>query len=122
MMDIHHVIGAYCQALDDGRTDDLLALFCADATVRLPGLDVLSGQDALRTGYAGMKPRRPQRHVASNTVVTLVDDDTATATSDVLVLGKGDAGWTVFLVGRYQDELRRTGSAWRFASRRLDLV
>jgi uncharacterized protein (TIGR02246 family) len=120
--DIRDVIAAYAQALDDGRTDDVVATFCPDATVSLPGTDVLHGHEAIRAAYAAMKPRRPQRHVVANTVVSEVDEDTAKATSDVLVLGRGEAGWVVHLVGRYTDELRRTGDAWLFASRTLVFV
>src|SRR6516162_7613874 len=88
--DIRDVIAAYAQALDDGRTDDVVATFCPDATVSLPGIDVLRGHEAIHAAYATMKPRRPQRHVVANTVVSDVDDDTARATSDVLVLGRGE--------------------------------
>jgi uncharacterized protein (TIGR02246 family) len=120
--DIRDVIAAYTQALDDGRTDDVVATFCPDATVSLPGRDVIRGHEAIRTAYAAMKPRRPQRHVVVNTVVSEVDDHTAKAASDVLVLGRGEAGWVVHLVGRYRDDLRRTGGAWRFATRTLEFV
>jgi uncharacterized protein (TIGR02246 family) len=120
--DIRDVIAAYTQALDDGRADDVVATFCPDATVSLPGMDIIRGHEAIRAAYAAMKPRRPQRHVVVNTLVSEVDDDTAKATSDVLVLGKGDAGWVVRLVGRYSDDLRRVDTAWRFASRTLEFV
>lgn len=121
MSDIRDLMGAYAQALDDGRTDDVVATFTPDATVALPGRDVLRGHDAIRQAYAGMVPRRPQRHVVSNTVVTVVDDNNAHASSDLLVLGKGESGWTVQFVGRYTDELRRHEGAWRFAARTLEL-
>ena len=120
--DIRDVIAAYAQALDDGRTDDVVATFCPDATVSLPGTDVIRGHEAIRAAYAAMTPRRPQRHVVANTVVSEVDDHTARATSDVLVLGRGEAGWVVHLVGRYTDQLRRVEGGWRFAARTLQFV
>lgn len=120
VQDIRNLIAAYAHALDDGRTEDVVATFCPDATVVIPGYDVLAGQDAIRTAYEGMVPRRPQRHVVVNTLVT-VDVETASATSDLLVLGKGgESGWAVRLVGRYRDELRLTGEGWRFAARTLE--
>jgi len=120
--DIRDVIAAYAQALDDGRTDDVVATFCPDATVSLPGMDVIRGHEAIRVAYAAMTPRRPQRHVVANTVVSEVDDHAARATSDVLVLGRGEAGWAVRLVGRYTDDLRRLDTGWRFAARTLEFV
>jgi uncharacterized protein (TIGR02246 family) len=121
VQDICHLIAEYAHALDDGRTEDVVATFCPDATVVVPGQDALVGRDAIRTAYAGMVPRRPQRHVVVNTVVA-VSDETASATSDLLVLAKGESGWAVELVGRYRDELRRTDSGWRFAARTLEFA
>lgn len=120
--DIRGVIAAYAQALDDGRTDDVVATFCPDATVSIPGMDVLNGHEAIRAAYSAMEPRRPQRHVVVNTVVTAMDDHTAKATSDVVVLGRGESGWAVHLVGRYTDDLRLTGTAWRFVARTLEFT
>jgi uncharacterized protein (TIGR02246 family) len=119
---IRNVISAYAQAIDDGRTDDVVATFCPDATVNLPGLDVMRGHEAIRAAYAKMTPRRPQRHVVVNTIVTATGEESATATSDLLVLVKGESGWAVQLVGRYEDELRRDDGTWRFAARRLTFV
>jgi uncharacterized protein (TIGR02246 family) len=119
--DIRDTIAAYAQALDDGRTEDVVATFCPDATVRLPGMEPLHGHEAIRAAFARMRPRRPQRHVVVNTVVTVADDRTASATSDLLVLGAGP-DWAVHLVGRYRDELRRQDAGWRFAARLLDFA
>jgi uncharacterized protein (TIGR02246 family) len=121
VQDIRNLIAAYAHAIDDGRTEDVVATFCPDATVVIPGYDDLHGGDAIRTAYEGMVPRRPQRHVVANTLVT-VDGETASATSDLLVLGKGESGWAVRFVGRYRDELRHTEKGWRFAARTLEFV
>jgi uncharacterized protein (TIGR02246 family) len=121
IQDIRNLIAGYAHAIDDGRTDDVVATFCPDATVAIPGRDVLTGLEAIRTAYAGMVPRRPQRHVVVNTLVT-VDDDTASATSDLLVLGQGESGWAIRFVGRYRDEFRHTPQGWRFAARTLEFV
>jgi uncharacterized protein (TIGR02246 family) len=121
VQDIRNLIAAYAHALDDGRTDDVVATFCPDATVVIPGYGDLCGEDAIRAAYEGMVPRRPQRHVVANTLVT-VDDETASAVSDLLVLGKGESGWAIRLVGRYRDQLRQTEKGWRFAVRTLEFV
>ncbi|HEV3351548.1 MAG TPA: nuclear transport factor 2 family protein [Acidimicrobiales bacterium] len=114
---VRAAIAAYAQALDDGRTDDVIATFCRDGVVEIPGMGTHQGYDALRKAYEGWKPVRPQRHVVVNTLVTDWSDDEASATSDLIFLQQGDAGWTVPLVGRYEDTLRRDGETWRFLRR-----
>ena len=56
---IRATIAAYTQALDDGRTDDVVATFCPDGVCEIPGMGTHEGHDALRTAYAGWKPRGP---------------------------------------------------------------
>ena len=114
---VRAAIAAYTHALDDGRTDDIVATFCPDGSCDMPGLGTPEGTAALRAAYDTVKPRIPQRHVVSNTLVTEWDDHEATATSDVVFLLRRDDGWTVQLVGRYHDVLHREGGAWRFHRR-----
>jgi len=110
-------MAAYTHALDDGRTDDVVATFCPDGTCDMPGLGRHAGHEALRAAYAGVAPRRPQRHLVLNTLVTGWNEEEATATSDVVLLLKGEGGWAVAVVGRYDDVLHRDGGAWRFHRR-----
>ncbi len=119
---VRAAIVAYTQALDDGRTDDVVATFCADGGVEIPGLGTHHGHDALRTAYSGVVPRRPQRHLVLNTLVTDWNDREASAVSDVVFLLEDDAGWAVRLVGRYHDTLHHDGGAWRFHSRVAEFV
>ena len=114
---VRATIAAYTQALDDGRTDDVVATFCPDGLIDLPGMGTHEGHDALRTAYAGWAPRRPQRHLVLNTHVTDWSDDEATAISDVIFILLGKAGWAIQLVGRYHDTLHRDGGTWRFHRR-----
>jgi len=110
-------IASYTQALDDGRTEDVVATFCPDGSTDMPGLGRHAGHDALREAYGRITPRQPQRHLVLNTAVTAWDDHEAQATSDVVLLLYGDGKWTVALVGRYHDVLHHDGVAWRFHSR-----
>jgi hypothetical protein len=110
-------IAAYTHALDDGRTDDVVATFCPDGLTDMPGMGVHEGHHALRAAYTKWKPRRPQRHLVVNTHVTEWNDDEAKAISDVIFLLHGDAGWTVQLVGRYHDMLHNDAGIWRFHRR-----
>jgi hypothetical protein len=114
---VRAAIAAYTQALDDGRTDDVVATFCADGACDMPGLGVHEGHEALRAAYERVKPRRPQRHLVVNTLVTEWDDTEAHAVSDVVLLLQGESGWAVQLVGRYDDVLHADGDAWRFHRR-----
>jgi 3-phenylpropionate/cinnamic acid dioxygenase small subunit len=118
---VRAAIAAYAQALDDGRTEDLIAMFCTDGGIDMPGIEKAEGLDALRAAYTKLKPRRPQRHVVSNTVLTDWSDREATAVSDLVFLLKGDAGWSVQMVGRYHDTLHCEGNTWRFHHRVLAL-
>ena len=124
---VRRAIAAYTQALDDGRTDDVVATFCADATVEIPGMGTHAGVDAIREAYAAWTPRRPQRHLVLNTLVTEWTADEARATSDVVFLLKGKDGWAVQVVGRYDDILHRDGDhpegdRWRFHARRASFL
>ena len=114
---IRATIAAYTQALDDGRTDDVVATFCPDGGIDIPGLGTYEGTDALREAYAGWVPRRPQRHLVVNTLVTDWDEHQATATSDIVLLVEGKEGWAVQFVARYTDTLHHVDGTWRFHRR-----
>jgi SnoaL-like domain len=114
---VRAALAAYTQALDDGRTDDVVATFCPDGAVEIPGMGTHAGHVALRAAYAGWAPRRPQRHLVLNTLVTAWDEHEATAVSDVVFVLSGKAGWSIQLVGRYHDVLHNDGGAWRFHRR-----
>jgi hypothetical protein len=110
-------LAAYVHALDDGRVEDVVATFCPDGGIELPGMGSHEGTEALRAAYSQWVPRMPQRHLVLNTHVTAVGDDEATAVSDVVFLLKVEDRWKVQLVGRYDDVLHRDGERWRFHRR-----
>jgi hypothetical protein len=114
---VRAAIAAYTQALDDGRTDDVVATFCPDGSCEMPGLKRLEGQAALWEAYESWKPTRPQRHLVLNTLITEWGDNEARATSDFVFVLKGDPKWAIEIVGRYHDVLHRDGAVWRFHSR-----
>jgi len=119
---VRATLAAYTHALDDGRTDDVVATFCADGICDIPGLGTHEGHDALRAAYAQWTPRRPQRHLVLNTHVTQQTDREATAVSDVVFLLLKDTGWSVQLVGRYRDVLHNDDGTWRFHRREAAFV
>jgi hypothetical protein len=119
---VRATIAAYTHALDDGRTDDVVATFCGDGICDIPGLGTHEGHDALRAAYAKWAPRRPQRHLVLNTLVTGWNDREAAATSDVVFLLLSESGWSIQLVGRYHDLLRHEDDTWRFRRREATFV
>ena len=119
---VRAAIAAYTLALDDGRTDDVVATFCPDGACDIPGLGAHQGHDALREAYAGVTPRRPQRHLVLNTLITGWNDDEANAISDVVFILQGKSGWAIQLVGRYHDTLHHNDGTWRFHQRTAEFV
>jgi SnoaL-like domain len=119
---IRRTIAAYTQALDDGRTDAVIATFCRDGGCEIPGLGSFQGHEALRAAYTRVEPRRPQRHLVLNTLVLTCNDKEATTVSDVVFLLRRESGWVVQLVGRYTDVLHRAGSGWLFHHRAAEFV
>ncbi|CAO5191836.1 SnoaL-like domain-containing protein [Frankia sp. AiPs1] len=120
---IRDTIATYAQAVDDGRTEDIVATFLPDGWASFPGADIARGHDGIRATYAALPPGRAQRHLVGNTLITEFDGDAATATSDLVFLTRGKEGhWAVRIVGRYTDHLRRSGNAWLFASRELVFI
>ena len=119
---VRATIATYTHALDDGRTDDVVATFCPDGVCEMPGMGRYVGHDALREAFSGWKPRRPQRHLVVNTLVTDWSDTEANAVSDVIFLLQGDTGWAIQLVGRYEDTLHHDNGTWRFHHRAAAFV
>lgn len=115
---VRAALAAYTHALDDGRAEDVVATFCDDGVVEIPGMGTHEGSEALLAAYTQWRPRQPQRHLVLNTHVTRWDEHEAEAVSDVVFLLQVEGEWAVKLVGRYQDVLHRDGDgAWRFHRR-----
>jgi hypothetical protein len=114
---VRSAIAAYTHALDDGRVDDVVATFCPDGAVEIPGMGTHEGEDALREAYTRWRPRQPQRHLVLNTHVVRFDEHEAEAVSDVVFLLLADGEWAVKLVGRYHDVLHLVDGTWRFHRR-----
>ncbi len=114
---ISATLAAHVHALDDGRTDDIVATFTPDGVCDIEGMGRFEGAEALREADAGWKPRMAQRHLIVNTHVSDLDDDRARAMSDVVFMVLTDAGWVIQLVGRYDDELRHADGRWLLAER-----
>jgi SnoaL-like domain len=119
---IRAALAAYAQALDDGRSDDVVETFCPDGAIEIPGMGIHEGHAALRQAFTKWRPRRPQRHLVVNTHVIDWDETEARASSDVIFLLKGGDGWSIELVGRYHDLLHQADGTWRFHRRTATFV
>ncbi len=104
---------------DAGETDDIMALYTADAVLEVPGMGVYEGADAIRAAWDDWKPKGLQRHMPVNIVITGWDDKEARATTDVVFLAQREAGWSVQIVARYHDVFRPVDGKW-LISRRAD--
>ena len=116
---VYSAVAAHAQAQDAGDTDAIMALYTADAVLEVPGMGVFEGADAIRAAWDKWKPSGLQRHMPVNVVITDWDAGQARATTDVVFIAQGDAGWAIQIVARYYDELRPVDGKWRF-SRRAD--
>lgn len=115
---VRALLGTHTQAQDAGRVDEIVELYTPDGRLELPGVDPITGHDALREAFKGWAPAQPQLHLVTNTVLTTWTDEDATAVSDVVFFQRGEAGWSVQVVGRYEDSLRRYAGEWRLQRRK----
>ena len=116
---VYTTIAAHAQRQDAGDTDGIMALYTKDAVLEVPGMGAYQGADAIRAAFDDWKPKGLQRHMPVNVVITDWDDERARATTDVVFIAQGDAGWAVRIVARYLDEFRRDGERW-LLTRRAD--
>ncbi|AZG45946.1 nuclear transport factor 2 family protein [Gordonia insulae] len=121
---VHNTIAEYAHALDDGRADDVAALFCIDGISDISAVGRYEGREEIRAGYARLAPTSPQRHLVSNVVVTPLGTGEARASSDFLFLARGDAGWAAVVAGHYDDDLHldEADGRWRFHRRATSYV
>jgi ketosteroid isomerase-like protein len=119
---VRATIAAHAHAQDDGRTEDLVALYVPEGVVEVPGMGTFEGADALRDAFKGWEPQAPQRHMITNTVVSDWSEDSARALSDVVFVARGDAGWSVQVVGRYDDTFEHRDGAWLISRRSMQFM
>lgn len=116
---VYTTVAAHAQHQDAGNTDGIMALYTPDAVLEVPGLGVFEGADAIRAALDKWKPQGLQRHMPVNIVITDWDAGQARATTDVVYIAQGEAGWSVQIVARYHDEFRPVDGKW-LLSRRAD--
>ncbi len=118
--DIHEIgqlRARYCQALDDGRWEDLADTFTEDGA--FIGLSTARGRAEMLEFFPQLNssPVTSWWHFSSNETVEL-DGDSATGTTWLLQPCVVD-GESQIAAGRYEDTMVRTAHGWRFQERRV---
>jgi ketosteroid isomerase-like protein len=116
---VYTTVAAHAQHQDAGNTEQIMALYTDDAVLEVPGMGAYQGAEAIRAAFDDWKPKGLQRHMPVNVVITDWDDSQARATTDVVFIAQGDAGWSIQIVARYRDEFRPVDGKW-LLSRRAD--
>ena len=114
------LINLYATLNDSARWAEVAALYTEDGSMTRPSAPdaPIIGRAAILAAFES-RPPRTTRHITANIVVTVLDADTATATSAMLLFTAADAPP---LVGGFADRLRLVpGEGWRFAERRGSL-
>ena len=92
---VYTAVAAHAQRQDAGDTDGVMALYTPDAVLEVPGMGVFEGADAIRACWDKWKPKGLQRHMPVNVVITDWNDEEARATTDVVFIAQGEAGYYV---------------------------
>lgn len=117
--DVHEISqlrARYCQALDDARWDDLTDTFIPEG--RFNGLSLVEGHEQMLEFFPGLQQTVSSWwHFSSNETVE-IDGDRATGTTWLLQPCVID-GESHLAAGRYEDQMVRTQSGWKFHERKV---
>ena len=126
------LIARFAERTDARDSDALADMFVEDGVFRRPTApdQPIQGREAIRAGFAARPANKMTRHIVTNTVVTVVDDNEATAVSYLILymatvaegggLPKADAKQ---LIGAFHDTIVRDAFlTWKFKERRGSLA
>jgi hypothetical protein len=120
---IREAMAEYCFRLDDGRFDDMAALFTADGT-----WDTAFGKATGRAAIAGLArdlrlragASRPRAvHLVTNISIAL-DGERAEVRSNWTVVQNSPDGPKIGSGGAYADQMVKEGGSWLFRYRKID--
>ncbi len=121
----------FCHYVDHGQAQQIADLFSEDGVWTAPGAGTLTGRDELRAGLGERqaKTSRVARHVCSNLLLDVLDEDTAQGVVYVTIYRhdrpEGESDQDVapvdlpLMLGEYRDRYVRTPKGWRFARREV---
>jgi uncharacterized protein (TIGR02246 family) len=118
--EIHELLARYCFALDDGRFEDMAALFTEDGV-----WETAFGTGTGRAGIVAQArsiavERQPRRVHQTTNIVIDFNGDTATVRSNWMMFVNSDAGPAIGSGGAYEDRLVKADGRWWFKHRRID--
>ncbi len=118
--EIRELLARYCFALDEGRFDNMAALFAPDGEWET-AFGTGTGRDGIAAQARGIstEPRPPRVHLTTNIVID-IDGDQATARSNWLLFQNSDTGPSIGSGGGYYDRLVKADGRWFFKHRRID--
>ena len=120
---IREVLAEYCFRLDDGRFDEMAALFTEDGT-----WDTAFGRATGRQAIAELarnlrarvaEPRPRAVHLVTNIAIAL-ESERATVRSNWMVMQNSLEGPRIGSGGAYDDEMVKKGGRWQFRYRKID--
>jgi len=120
---IREVLAQYCFALDEGRFDDMAALFTEDGTWDT-AFGSATGRPAIVELVKAIRARAPASaprgiHMVANVVIAL-DGARARVRSNWTVVQNSADGPKVGSGGGYADEMIKQDGRWRFELRKID--
>ena len=120
---IRELMAEYCFRLDDGRYEDMAALFTGSGTWDT-AFGKATGRVAIAELAAAIRARagadRPRAaHLVTNIVITL-DGDRARVRSNWMVMQNSPEGPKIGSGGAYADEVVRQDGRWLFQYRKID--
>ncbi len=113
--DCAKLVARYANRNDAADWDAVAALYAPEGRMARPSApdDWICGREAILAAFAA-RPPRTTRHVCSNVDITVLDADTATGESAMLLF----TGESLPKIGSFLDRFVRTDEGWRFAERR----
>jgi ketosteroid isomerase-like protein len=120
--EITELIYEYCRTLDEMDLDALVALFTPDCVVDYGPQIRSEGATALRRDLARLWRWARTSHHSGAVQITFDGPDSAAVRSYVLAWHEAPDGSTATMMGQYHDQVRRTASGWRIATRRQVLT
>jgi len=120
---IRELMAEYCFRLDDGRYDDMAALFSEDGTWDT-AFGKATGRAAIAELARGIRARagatrQRAAHLVTNIVIAL-DGARAEVRSNWMVMQNSPDGPKIGSGGGYLDEIVQQGGRWLFHYRKID--
>ena len=114
-LSVRWLIARWAQLVDDRDFDAVAELFTEDGRFRILDQD-LTGRQAI-SGWLATIPGTMFHHVTNVVVSNGSQPGTTHAVSDVMVGGRGESGWAIWMMARYHDTFAGEGRDIRLTQR-----